>query len=303
MSRELLPRTQLRWLLAVVGRLGPVLLAALVGCRTAGPAAQRLDVALTNTPALVEQALLPSNQRNWSPDQAVLPYAVFNGDRVTIHNVRNCTYQSDTDYVVNHYDKTYDLNRLESVDFLVAPFTGSPKLAHTMMSFGFSDGDHLGVSVEARLEDGETYSPILGSLRQFELMYVLADERDLIVRRTRFRATDVYLYRTVATPMQAREMFVDVMDRVNKLYTEPEFYDTLTNNCTTNIAVHVNRLRSGRVPYELRVLLPGLSDQLAYELGLLRTDSSFEETKRRAKITSLANQHADSRDFSDRIRR
>lgn len=303
MSREPPGVARSPWLPAWFGRLGLLLLAVLGGCKAGIPEAYPLDVVLTDTPVLVEQALFPSNHRNWSPDQALLPYAVFDGNRVTIHNVRSCSYESDSDVVVNYQDKTYDLNDLESVDFLLAPFPGSPRLAHTMLSFGFAGGEFLGVSVEARLEEGETYSPVLGSLRQFELMYVLAEERDLILRRTRFRGTDVYLYRTVATPEQARAIFLDVLRRANKLYAEPEFYDTLTNNCTTNIALHVNRLRSGRVPYELRMLLPGLSDQLAYDLGLLDTRRPFEEAKRRANITAVANRYADRRDFSQRIRR
>ena len=252
---------------------------------------------------MLQENLLPSNHRNWTPDLAVLPYVEFDGDRVTLHNIRNCTYQSDENYIVRHYDKTFDLNELESVDFMVVPFKGFPSLAHTMLSFGFANGEQLGVSVEARLEEGERYSPVLGSLRQFELTYVVADERDLIVRRTKHRDVDVYLYETVATPEQTRDLFEDVVRRVNKLYMEPEFYDTLRNNCTTNIARHINRLNPGRVPYELRIALPGFSDHLAYELGLLRRYGSFESTKRRARVTSRANRHAEHREFSTRIRR
>ena len=189
------------------------------------------------------------------------------------------------------------------MDFLVVPFKLAPSLAHTMLSFGFRDHQYLGVSVEARLEQGETYSPWLGSLGQYELMYVIADERDLIVRRTRHRGADVYLYPTVATPEQSRELFIDVMRRVNKLYLQPEFYDTLTNNCTSNLVQHVNRLRPGKVPYDPRLLLTGLSDQVAFEVGLIRGQATFDQTKRDALITAVANRSAQRRDFSDCIRR
>jgi hypothetical protein len=183
------------------------------------------------------------------------------------------------------------------------PFKLTPNLAHTMLSFGLRHGEHIGVSVEARLEQGEVYSAVLGSLGQYELMYVIADERDLIVRRTLHRGADVYLYSTVATPEQARELFVDVMRRVNKLYVRPEFYDTLTNNCTTNLVQHVNHLRPGRIPYDPRLLLTGLSDQVAFDLGLIRGERTFEQTKRDALITVEANRNAHRSDFSDCIRR
>jgi hypothetical protein len=273
------------------------------GCKSTVPSGDPAEALYAPATTALQNNLLPSNHRNWSPDLAVLPYAVFEGDQVTIHNIRDCSYHSDDDYVVRHYDKTFDLDELESVDFMVVPFKGFPSLAHTMLSFGFADGDQLGVSVEARLEEGEDYSPLMGSLRQFELMYVVADERDLIVRRTKHRDVDVFLYETVATPQQSRELLEDVLRRVNKLYSEPEFYDTVANNCTTNIARHINRLRPGRVPYELRIALPGFSDHLAYELGLLKRFGSFQATRERARVTSRANQFAERRDFSSRIRR
>ena len=137
----------------------------------------------------------------------------------------------------------------------------------------------MGVSVEIRKERGEAFNPMKGLLRQYELMYVVADERELILRRVLFDLCDVYVYRTPAKPEQARALFCDVMRRVNKLADRPEFYDTLTNNCTTNIRNHINRLEPDEVPYDYRVLLPGYSDRLAYDLGLLATDRSFEETR------------------------
>ena len=234
----------------------------------------------------------------------MLPYAEVDGDRAKVHNIRNCTYRADDEYVVKHYDRTFDVDEIQSVDFIVAPFKEAQGLAHTMLSFGFENGEHICVSVEARLEKGEKYAPVLGAMKQFELIYVLADERDVIVRRTRYRDVDVYLYRTVATPEQARLIFLDVLKRVNQLYREPEFYDSLTNNCTTNLVNHVNRVRPNRIPlWDLRVLLPGYADQLAYELGMLDTSKSFEQLRAEARINDPANQYAARQDFSQRIRR
>jgi len=279
----------------------------LVGCRTAGPGADPLAAMQEQLPEPrinpdLVKTLVPSNHRDWRPEQAVLAYARFEGDQVHVHNIRNCTYYTASDLEVDHYDKTFNLSRLESVDFIMVPFPDMPGVGHTMLSFGFGDGDHLCVSVEIRKEKGETYGPLKGFFRQYELIYIVGDERDLIGLRANHELNDVYVYRARATPEQAQALFLSVMQRVNKLVDEPEFYDTLANNCTTNIVRHINELSPERVPYDYRVLLPGYSDELAYELGLLDTDFSFEETKRRAKVNYLAYLHRDSSDFSAKIR-
>jgi len=247
--------------------------------------------------------LQPSNNRDWAPDQAVLSRAEIEGSRVTVRNIRNCDYRTPDDYTVRYYDKTLDLDELNSVWFFVVPFSELPSLAHTMLSFGFADRDYLAVSVEIRKEKGESFAPIKGMLRQYEIMYVVADERDVVSLRTNQRLSEVYMYRARATPEQARKLFLDVMGRVNQLAERPEFYDTFVNNCTTNIRRHVNDIASERIQYDWRVLLTGYSDRLAYELGLLDTDLSFEETRRRALINYQAYAHRESPDFSQLIRR
>jgi hypothetical protein len=184
----------------------------------------------------------------------------------------------------------------------MVPFNETPALAHTMLSFGFANGDYVGVSVEVRLERGESYSPTLGLFGQFELIYVVADERDLVRVRTEYRDVDVLVYRTRATPDQARRLLVDVMQRVNELRDKPEYYDTLSNNCTTNIVRHINTLAPGRVPYDYRVLLPGFADSLAYELGLLDNSRPFADLKQAARVNDLALRYKDDPHFSQRIR-
>ena len=248
-------------------------------------------------------ALRPSNERDWAPEQAVLPTAEFRGNEVRVHNIRYCKYNSAEDVTVEHYDKTFDLDRIKSVDFLVCPLPSIPGVAHTMISFGFEDDQYLGVSVEIRKEKGESYDPIKGFLRQYEIMYVVADERDLIQLRTNQWQNEVFLYKTRATPEAARDLFVDVMRRVNKLQVAPEFYDTLTNNCTTNIARHVNRLSPNRIPFDYRVLMAGHSDRLAYDIGLLDTETSFEATRARSGVNYLSYLHRNNADFSAKIRR
>ena len=250
----------------------------------------------------LKDRLQPSNSRLWSPQFSRTSSAQFDGDLVTVRNIRNCSYISENDFTLNYYDKTFDANRVKSVDFIVVPFKNAPLLAHTMLSFEFEDDEYLGVSAEIRTEKGEEYSPFLGVSNQFELVYVVADERDIIRLRTRHRDADVYVYPTVAKGETAKKLFVEVMDRVNKLRKEPEFYNTLTNNCTTNILHHVNHVRPNRVPYTLAVLFPGLSARYAYELGLLEKEIPFAELKRRARINHLAELHYDSPDFSKKIR-
>jgi len=238
---------------------------------------QRLQVGNKNGLSTLAGKLTPSNDRDWRPDLTVLPWAEANGNLITVRNVRNSQYANADHYMVKHYDRTFDLSAIEKADYVVCPFNTAAALAHTMISFGLNDGTHICVSAEVRKEKEEDYSPVLGLGRKYELMYVVADEKDLIGVRTKHRDTDVYVYPTVATPQQAQALFVDVMERVNQLATKPEFYNTLTNNCTTNIKQHVNRLSPNRIKYDWRVLLPSYSAKYAYDLGLLDNSIPFED--------------------------
>jgi hypothetical protein len=254
----------------------------------------------------VEKAIRPSNVRNWSSDQLLVPSAEISGEEVTVRNVRNCHYLEEGSYVTDYYDKSFSLAGVRTVDFIVCPFPDTPAIAHTMLSFGI-DGreggrDYLVASVEIRKEAGEEYSAWKGSARQYELMYVLADEEDALDLRIHHRGEDVYLYRTTATPEQARALLVDVLRRANQLAQEPEFYDTLTNNCTLNIVRHINRLYPDRVSFDYRVLLPGHSDRLAYDLGLIERHGTFAETKARAHINDLAEPRKGDARLSEQIR-
>ena len=244
----------------------------------------------------------PSNDRDWVEEQRVLASAHIDGDKVHIKNVRNAEFFSYRDCLVDYYDKTYDLTKIQTVDFVMIPFANNKAIAHTLLSFGFEGGDHVGVSVEVRLEKGESYNATVGLLGQFELMYVVADERDLLPVRPEYRNVDVLLYRTTATPEQSKKLFLDVMQRVNQLHDHPEFYDTPRNNCTTNIVRHINKLAPERIPYDYRVLLPGYADSLAYELGLIDNSLPFDEVRRRAVISDRILAHKADARFSQLIR-
>ncbi|MCC6509974.1 MAG: DUF4105 domain-containing protein, partial [Pirellulaceae bacterium] len=245
----------------------------------------------------------PSNNRNWRPDLAVLPVADITGDRIKLFHIRDCTYRTEEDYDVRHFDREFKLSDVRSVDFIVVPFQNTPALAHTMLSFGLANGEHFVVSVEGRLEQGEQYSTLSGALDGYELMVVIGTERDLILLRTQVRKVDVYLYPTRVSPEQAQRLFLAMLTRANQLARQPEFYDLLSNNCTTNIVDHINGLKPGAIPSDIRVLLPGHSDRLAYDLGLLAVSGPFDQIRAASRINLLAHLYYDSPEFSERIRR
>jgi hypothetical protein len=242
----------------------------------------------------------PSNNRDWQPDVAVLPYAEIDGDRVMLHNVRNCDYHSETDYTVQHYDQTYDLSKLQSVDLYVVHW-GSPLIAHTMLSFGFEGGDYVCFSIETRKERGEEYSAIKGFFRQFELVYIVGDERDLVRLRTNFRGEEVYLYHLNTDPAVARLVFLDYLKVVNRLKDRPEWYNALTSNCTTNIRGHTRPYAKNK-RFDWRILLNGQVDEMAYERKALDQTLPFDQLKARSLINESAKAADHDPHFSQRIR-
>lgn len=241
-----------------------------------------------------------SNNRDWQADVAVLPYAAIDGDKVTIHNIRNCDYRTETDYTVQHYDKTFDLTKLQTVDFFVV-YWGSPWIAHTMMSFGFGGNDYVCISIETRKEKGEEYSAIKGFFRQFELTYVVADERDLVRVRTNFRGEQVYLYRLHADPEVAKLVFLDYLEEINRLAVQAQWYNAATENCTTSIRGHTKPYVQGS-RFDWRILINGRIDELGYERKALDQSLPFAELKARSLINEKAKAADKDPAFSKRIR-
>jgi len=244
----------------------------------------------------------PSNHRKWRPDLAVLPFAKVEGDQIKLYNLRDCQYRTEDDYDLKHLDSRFDLKDLQTVDFVVVPFKDAPALAHTMLSFGLSTGDQIVVSVEARLEKGEKYTPVAGALKQYELIYILGTERDLIRLRTDVRKVDVFMYRAKANATEVQTLFLDIVKRINTLAKYPEFYDSLTNNCTTNLVRHVNSLRPGTIPADLRILFPGYSDQLIGQLGLIEGDAEATAMRARAAVLPTDGGRLEAREYSQKIR-
>jgi hypothetical protein len=243
-----------------------------------------------------------SNDRDWQPDVAMTPYATINGEMVTIHNVRNFDYRTETDFTPRWETRTYDLRKLDSGD-IIAVYWAGKAIAHVMVSFGFGGKDYLAVSIETRKEKNESYSTLAGFFRQYELYYVVADERDVIRVRSTYRQPqeDVYVYRTNAPVKNIRRIFLDYVRSMNDLREHPSYYNTLTTNCTTSILMHT-RMNPESPPMSWKVLLSGYVPDYLYDLGKIDTARPFPELEKLAHVNARA--HAADRDpaFSQRIR-
>ena len=244
----------------------------------------------------------PDDGGPWDVGMERVPLVQIEGNEVHIQNYRNFRYECDGSYDENYETRTVKINELESAEFIVVPFASRPDLAHTMMSFGSSDGQHTVVSVEARRRLNQKYGIIKGIFGAFPLMYVIADERDAIGQRTEMRGDQVYLYRVRATAGEVQVFFRSVLARVDKLSKSPEKYNTITNNCLTNIRFHLNGIWPGRVPWNWRILINAHSDYLAYKHCLLDSHESFESTREQANITPRAKGNWHREDFSQLIR-
>jgi len=242
--------------------------------------------------------LKPSNDRAWQPDVAQTAWAEIDGDHVTIHNVRNCDYRTEGDYTPHWETRSFDLSQIRGMDIFLT-YWGSPWIAHPIVSFQFGDNDHIAMSIETRKEVGEEYSAIRGFFRYYELIYTVSDERDVVRLRTNYRkGEETYLFHTLATPQHARSTFLNYLEKINHIRTKPEWYNALTNNCTTNIT----RL-AGEPEWDWRVLLNGHADRMLYERGDLATKNlPFDRFKEQAHINAAARAANDAPDFSRRIR-
>lgn len=248
-------------------------------------------------------SIRPSHDRTWLVEQSVLPRAEITGSQVRLTGFRNNAYTARTGFTPSWTERRLDLDRLTSAWFVLTPFsTGWRGPAHSFVTFGFADSQYVAISVEARREPGEEYGVLAGLFKRYELIYVVGDERDLIGQRAAYDSTDVYLYPIRAEPERIRAVFVEMLARVNGLHERPEFYNTLTNNCTSNLIRHVNQVTPGRVPAGWKTIVPGYSDEVAHRLGLIDTDLSVAQARARYRINDLARRFISDSLFSLRIR-
>jgi hypothetical protein len=245
--------------------------------------------------------LKPSNDRPWQLDVAETAWAEVNGDEVTVHNVRNCDYRTEEDYTTNWETRTVRLSQITAMDLAIM-YWGSPWMAHPIVSFQFADALPICFSIETRKTIGQQYSAVRGLYRQYTLIYVVADERDSIRVRSNYRqGEDVYLYRTMASPTQARVRFLEYVATINSLRDHPRWYNAITTNCTTNI--RTQRPTSQRAPWDWRMLVNGKADEMLYEHHAIATGGlPFSELKQRSLINKRARAVDKDPNFSYLIR-
>jgi hypothetical protein len=242
----------------------------------------------------------PSQDRPWRPEVAVMPRAIVDGDRVRFKSYRFFDYSSRDDFTARYEEREVLLSHLTAVDFFLSYWKVGP-VGHTFVSFCFDKAPPVCISIEARPEVYEGFAPIASLFQQFELIYVVGDERDLVRVRTNYRGEDVYLYRIRMSHERARRLFLAYLDRINGLADRPEFYRLLSNNCTVNIVRSAN-VAGRHSGFDIRYLLNGLVDRSLYEAGVVDTTLPFEELRRRSRINEAAWSADDAPDFSERIR-
>jgi hypothetical protein len=247
--------------------------------------------------------LKPTNTAPWLADVDRTAWVQMDGDRVIIHNLRNCDYRTETDYSNCWSDRTVNLSDLRGVDLFFTTW-GVPYIGHPIVSFWFGDDQHVAFSIEARYKDGQSYSAILGFFRQYELIFVAADERDVVRLRTNFRKDeDVFLYRTTVGPESARAIFLTYARYLNRLNDRPEWYNALTRNCTTTLDKPISKEVSNPQPWNYQFLVNGTLDELLYDRGRLVKDGlAFKELKSGAHINAIAKAADKYPDFSAIIR-
>jgi hypothetical protein len=245
--------------------------------------------------------LTPANDRDWQDSVARVPVVEFDGDIVTIRDQRAFRYRAVDDYDIDWVERSYDLAQLTGVDVMFV-YWGSPDIAHTMLSFAFSDGPRLVVSVETRMESGEQYGALRSFFKQYELIYVLADERDVVALRTNHRGEDVYIFPLSLDPVERRELLVEILTRADELGREPDFYRTIGANCTTTLLKDLGQVRGDHSPWRIEVLLNGRMPRVAYDRGQFPTDAPYEEVISRYRVNDRALEGGSGPGFSKRIR-
>ena len=245
-------------------------------------------------------AIPPSHDRAWRPEVAVMPRAIIDGDRVRLTGVRNFDYRSRDDFTVRYEDREVQLSHLIGLDFYVS-YWSEGLVGHTFLSFIFDNAPPLSISIETRPEMGEGFDPLASLFKQFELIYVVGDERDIVGVRTNYRHETVYLYRLNTSAESARRLLLVYLARINELADRPEFYNLLSNSCTINIIRYANAAgREGR--FNIRHLFNGLIDSYLYHSGRIDTTLPFDELRQRSLINEAAQAADGEPDFSERIR-
>ncbi|MEZ4601576.1 MAG: DUF4105 domain-containing protein [Syntrophotaleaceae bacterium] len=242
----------------------------------------------------------PSHDRPWRPKVAVMPRAIIDGDRVRFTGFRNFEYRSKNEFTARYEEREVQISHLTGVDFFISYWKIGP-VAHTFVSFIFDNAPPINISIETRPEIGEGFDPVASLFKQFELIYIVGDERDIARVRTNYRDEDVFLYHLNTSPADARRLFLVYLKRINELADRPEFYNLLSNSCTINIIRYANA--AGRPGgFDFRHLFNGFIDGYLYASGRMTAALPFDELRRRSWINKAAQDAGDAEDFSQRIR-
>ena len=244
----------------------------------------------------------PRHNRDWRPEQSKLSSAQIKGDNVLINNIRNCSYRSEHDLDLHYYDKSFDLNKLETVDLIVQPFKKMSLIAHIFLSFGFEGGDYISVSIEARRKNKTSFSFFGGFFRMFEIIYIIADEKDIMRLRPLHHKDNVYIYPLKIKKVKIKKIFLDILKRINGIEKKSEFYNTLTNSCVTNIFKHIKEAGETEIPRSWKFFVPSKLDKLLYDIKLIKTKLPFDAFKEKHRINDRAEKYQDEADYSAKIR-
>lgn len=245
----------------------------------------------------------PGNERDWLPDQERTVRVTFTGDVARVENLRNTVYADDGSVVSREwYGDSFSIGEVERVYYVNEILSRRGVVAHGFLSFAFADGRHLAVSVEARRSPGQSFDPVRGLFRNYELIYILGQEPDLIGMRAHVRENPVYVFPIRAEPDDVRKLFRSILVRADRLGREPEFYHTVRNNCVTNVLIHVNEATDSNLRYDLRILFPGFADGLIHQRGLLAFDGTLDEARQRFRIAGRPPAGTEPHDWSREIR-
>jgi hypothetical protein len=244
----------------------------------------------------------PDPDLEWAPEQARIPHVTIDGNKVHVSDARNFTWNSRTDFQPGFYDRTYDVEKLDSMYYVVATMHAFEPVAHVFLCFGFSDGQNVAISVEGRRRKGESFGLLPSLFRQYQLIYVVGDERDVVGLRGAVWKDPVFFYPARASLALKRGVFLDMMERAHSLEEHPEFYNLVTNNCMNNITWHLRRLGNRTLPNDLQLLLTGLSPKVAYRLGYIDTDLPFARAQQAFRLDGWMQTTELDESFSRRLR-
>lgn len=244
----------------------------------------------------------PSNDRVWVDDFAILSYSEIKNNNITIYNIRNITYEKDEPYTIEYYNKSFDLNKIDKVYFMFEPFSAWSAVAHTFLTFEFSDDSYISLSVEARREKGESYSPLKGTLNLYEVIYLWADEKDNIGRRTVYQGYNIEMYPLNLSKEKEKKLFLELANYSNTLKENPKFYNTLTTTCTSELAKRANSVTPGKIKFTKATYLPGYSIEYLYNSNLIDTQIPFENLSQYYDITEISKEYYNSPEFYKKLR-